>query len=95
MDDNEASAQSCEVQLRQFGAVRVFAGEISTVRCHEDNALLRRQLSHPGNGRILIVDGGGSLRCALVGDVIAGLARENDWNGLVIWGAVRDVRRSA
>jgi regulator of ribonuclease activity A len=91
MDEHEDSAQSCEIQFRQFGAVRAFAGAISTVRCDEDNVLLRQQLSEPGRGRVLVVDGGGSLRRALMGDAIAGLAYDSGWSGVVIWGAVRDV----
>ncbi len=82
---------SCEVQFRQFGGVTRFEGAVSTVRCFEDNALLRSQLEEPAKGRVLVVDGGGSLRVALVGDMIAGLAHDNGWPGLVIWGAVRDV----
>jgi regulator of ribonuclease activity A len=91
MDEHENSAQSCEIQFRQFGAVRAFAGEISTVRCDEDNVLLRQRLSEPGRARVLVVDGGGSLRRALMGDAIAGLAYDNGWSGVIIWGAVRDV----
>lgn len=81
----------CELQLRDFGGVRAFSGPISTVRCHEDNVLLRRRLSEPGDGRVLVVDGGGSLRCALLGDNIAGLARDNGWAGVVLNACVRDV----
>lgn len=91
MDEHEGSAQSCEIQFRQFGAVRAFTGEISTVRCDEDNVLLRKRLSEPGRARVLVVDGGGSLRRALMGDAIAGLAYDSGWSGVIIWGAVRDV----
>jgi regulator of ribonuclease activity A len=82
--------QSCPVQLRDLGGRRRFHGTVRTVRCHEDNALLRSVLSSPGDGAVLVVDGGGSLRTALVGDVIAGLAASNGWVGLVVHGAVRD-----
>jgi len=81
----------CELQLRQFGGVTAFSGEIATVRCLEDNVLVKQRVAEPGNGRVLVVDGGGSLRCALVGDNVAGLALENGWAGLVINGCVRDV----
>jgi regulator of ribonuclease activity A len=81
---------SCDVQFRQFGARSEFAGPISTVRCFEDNALLKSVLSAPGEGGVLVVDGAGSLRTALVGDVIAGLACTNGWAGLVVHGTVRD-----
>jgi regulator of ribonuclease activity A len=60
------------------------------VRCFEDNALLKSVLSEPGAGRVLVIDGAGSLHTALVGDVIADLARANGWSGLVVYGAIRD-----
>lgn len=82
--------RSCDLQFRQFGGRSEFAGPISTVRCFQDNALLKSVLSGPGNGGVLVIDGSGSLHTALVGDVIAELARSNGWAGLVINGAVRD-----
>jgi regulator of ribonuclease activity A len=63
---------------------------VSTVRCHQDNALVKSVLSEPGEGRVLVVDGGGSVHTALMGDVIAQLAVDNGWAGVVIHGAVRD-----
>lgn len=90
VDDIGADVRSCDVQFRQFGGRPQFAGPISTVRCFEDNALLKSVLSEPGAGGVLVIDGGGSLHSALVGDVIAELARSNGWAGLVINGAVRD-----
>ncbi len=80
----------CDVQFRQFGGRRMFAGPVRTVSCHEDNGLLRDLVRTPGAGCVLVVDGGGSLRTALVGDVIAGAARDHGWAGLVVHGAVRD-----
>ncbi|MFC5827414.1 ribonuclease E activity regulator RraA [Nonomuraea insulae] len=62
-------------------------------RCHEDNALVRAALSRPGSGRVLVVDGEGSLRTALLGDVLASLGAGNGWAGVIIHGAVRDVAR--
>ena len=88
--DAHPDAASCETQLRQFGGVHSFSGEIATVRCHEDNVLLRARVSEPGNGRVLVVDGGGSFRCALLGDNIAGIAVANGWAGIVVNGCVRD-----
>ena len=82
--------RSCDTQFRQFGGRPDFAGTISTVRCFQDNALLKSVLSEPGDGRVLVIDGGGSLHTALVGDVIAELGRSNGWSGLIIHGAVRD-----
>ena len=90
VDDIGAEVRSCDVQFRQFGARTQFAGPVSTVRCFEDNALLKSVLSEPGAGRVLVIDGAGSLHTALVGDVIADLARANGWSGLVVYGAIRD-----
>jgi regulator of ribonuclease activity A len=89
-DEIGPHVRSCDVQFRQFGAKAEFAGPISTVRCFEDNALLKSVLSAPGEGGVLVIDGAGSLRTALVGDVIAELACSNGWAGLVVHGAVRD-----
>jgi regulator of ribonuclease activity A len=83
--------RSCDVQFRQYGGVARFAGAVRTVRCHEDNALVKQVLASDGGGRVLVVDGGGSLHTALVGDLIAGSAADNGWAGLVLHGAVRDV----
>ncbi|MFD5318607.1 ribonuclease E activity regulator RraA [Streptomyces sp. NPDC127098] len=80
----------CDTQLRQYGGLHTFHGPIRTVSCHQDNALLRELLRTPGGGHVLVVDGRGSLHTALVGDLIAGSARDNGWAGLVIHGAVRD-----
>jgi regulator of ribonuclease activity A len=80
----------CDIQFRQFGGLRIFSGPVRTVSCHEDNGLLRDLLRTPGSGGVLVVDGGGSLRTALVGDLIAGAAQANGWAGLVVHGAVRD-----
>lgn len=90
IDAHEATLHSCETQFRQFGARTSFHGPIRTVRCREDNALLKQILSGPGDGAVLVIDGGGSLRAALVGDVIGELAERNGWAGIVINGAVRD-----
>ena len=82
---------SCDLQFRQFGGRSRFSGRVRTVRCHQDNVLVRQVLSQAGEGQVLVVDGGGSLHTSLVGDIIAGLARGNGWVGLVVNGAVRDV----
>ncbi|GLY85136.1 ribonuclease E activity regulator RraA [Actinoallomurus iriomotensis] len=89
-DEHGDDLQSCELQLRQFGRRTAFHGDVTTVRCHEDNVLLKSVLTEPGEGRVLVVDGGGSLRAALMGDLIATLAADNHWAGVVINGAVRD-----
>lgn len=80
----------CTLAFVRFGGVPMFAGRISTVRCLEDNVLVKTCLGRPGGGRVLVVDGGGSLRRALVGDRVAILARDNGWAGLIVHGAVRD-----
>ena len=90
VDAHEASLQSCALPFRQFGGRARFHGPVRTLRTFEDNARLKALVSTPGDGAVLIVDGGGSLRAALIGDVIAGLAHDNGWAGLILWGAVRD-----
>ena len=90
VDDIGDDVRSCDMQFRQFGGRIQFAGPISTVRCFQDNALLKSVLSEPGDGGVLVIDGAGSLHTALVGDVIAQLAHDNGWAGLVVHGAVRD-----
>jgi regulator of ribonuclease activity A len=81
--------------FRDFGGHTAFAGAIATVKVFEDNVLLRRALEAPGLGRVLVVDGGGSLRSALVGDRVAALARDSGWAGLIVWGCIRDSRAIA
>lgn len=90
VDDIGPDVRSCDVQFRQFGGRSQFAGPITTVRCFQDNALLKAILSEPGEGGVLVVDGQASLHTALVGDLIAELGRSNGWAGLVVYGAVRD-----
>lgn len=90
VDDIGPDVRSCDLQLAQYGARSQFAGPITTVRCFQDNALLKSVLSEPGDGGVLVIDGNGSLHTALVGDLIAELGRSNGWAGLIINGAVRD-----
>lgn len=91
VDELGDRARSCDVQFRSYGGRSRGVGPVRTVRVHEDNALVKQLLSEPGNGAVLVVDGGGSVHTALVGDIIAGLAVDNGWNGLVVHGAIRDV----
>ena len=86
-----APMQILDPIFRTFGGRKNFCGLITTVKCYEDNSLVKSQLAEPGDGRVLVVDGGGSLRCALLGDNIAADAVKNDWSGIVIYGCVRDV----
>jgi regulator of ribonuclease activity A len=76
--------------FRHFGALAAFHGEISTVRVFEDNFLVRAALSQDGRGRVLVIDGGGSPRTALVGGNIARLGCDNHWSGIVVNGCIRD-----
>jgi len=76
--------------FRDFGGVKRFSGAVVTLKLHEDNSLVRATLTEPGEGRVLVVDGGGSLRCALVGDNLATLAVKNGWSGILVYGAIRD-----
>lgn len=89
-DDLGDDAQVADPVFRDFGGRAIFDGPISTVKCHEDNSLVRQALEEPGNGRVLVVDGGASMRCALFGDMLATLAEDNDWAALVINGCIRD-----
>jgi regulator of ribonuclease activity A len=79
-----------EPVFRDYGGRVAFAGPAATVRVLDDNALVRRTLESAGEGRVLIVDGGGSLKAALVGDTLAGLAAHNGWAGVIVFGCVRD-----
>lgn len=76
--------------FREYGGQIAFSGPIETLKVYEDNALLRQVLETAGNGRVLVVDGGGSLRCALLGGRLAHLAQANGWSGVLVNGAVRD-----
>jgi len=91
VDEHGEVIASCDVQLRQFGGRHLFTGVVRTVRCNQDNALVKSTLSRDGEGQVLVVDGGGSVHTALMGDLIAASAVSNGWAGVVINGAVRDV----
>lgn len=82
--------RSCDTQLLTKGAREAFAGPITTIRCFQDNLLVKQTLSEPGNGRVLVVDGDASVHTALVGDIIAGRGVSNGWAGIIVNGAVRD-----
>jgi regulator of ribonuclease activity A len=82
--------QVAEPLFRDFGGARQFHGTIVTLKVFEDNSLVRQAVETPGAGSVLVVDGGGSLRCALLGDQLAELAVRNQWSGIVLFGCVRD-----
>ena len=73
-----------------YGGQVAFSGQVSTVKCYEDNSKVRQQLLTPGKGRVLVIDAGGSKRCAMLGDILAGMAVENKWAGVVMNGLIRD-----
>lgn len=81
-----------EPMLNSYGGRAVFQGRIATLRLFEDNSLVRKALEAPGEGRVLVIDGGGSLRSALVGDQLAALGEKNGWAGIVVNGCIRDSR---
>lgn len=89
-DEFGEDLQSLALQLRCFGRHASFEGAIRTIRCFEDNALVKSTLATPGDGAVLVVDGAGSLNTALIGDMIAESAVANGWSGVVIHGAIRD-----
>jgi regulator of ribonuclease activity A len=76
--------------FRDFGGRIEFEGPVAIVKVFEDNTLVRASLEQPGHGQVLVVDGGGSLRCALVGDMLGELAVKHDWSGILVYGCVRD-----
>lgn len=83
--------QVVEPMLSNFGGRDSFGGQIVTLKCFEDNSLVKEQIALDGKGKVLVVDGGGSLRCAMLGDMVAEQASKNGWEGLLIYGCVRDV----
>ena len=80
-----------EPMFSNFGGRASFAGQITTLKCFEDNALIRSVLEQDGLGRVLLIDGGGSLRKALIDAEMALLAEDNEWEGIVVYGCVREV----
>jgi len=95
LTDEAPDAVAIELQWRNFGGVTQFGGQVVTIKCHEDNSLVKACVGEPGGGRVIVVDGGGSLRRALLGDMLAEQAAANGWAGLVIHGAIRDVDQIA
>jgi regulator of ribonuclease activity A len=89
-DTHESKVRVAAPVFRSFGGKPAFCGTIATLKLFEDNGLVRQTLATPGNGRVLVIDGGGSLRCALLGDQLAELAVKNGWTGVVVWGCIRD-----
>lgn len=95
LDNNEAGTRNGSVRVvapmfRPYGGRAVFSGQIVTLKLFEDNSLVREALAADGHGKVLVIDGGGSLRCALVGDQLAILANASGWEGIVVYGCIRD-----
>ncbi|MEQ5834456.1 ribonuclease E activity regulator RraA [Marinobacter sp. NFXS9] len=80
-----------EPGFNNYGAIKAFGGEMVTVKCFEDNSVVKEQVGLPGEGRVMVVDGGGSKRAALLGDMLAEKAADNGWAGIIIYGCIRDV----
>lgn len=89
-DDHADRLAIAEPLFRDYGGHPAFHGAIETVKVFEDNVLVKQALGEPGRGRVLVVDGGGSTRCALLGDLLAQMAIDNGWAGIVLNAAIRD-----
>lgn len=90
-DDFLDQLQVLEPLFTEFGGKEKFSGEVVTIKCFEDNSLVKQTLGTDGHGKVLVVDGGGSLRCALLGDLLGAMAVKNGWQGVLVNGCVRDV----
>lgn len=90
-DTYEEKLQVCEPIFQHFGRNRSFNGQIATLKCFEDNSIVSQHLGQPGEGRILVVDAGGSLRCAMLGDILAQKSVDNGWTGVLMFGCIRDL----
>ena len=78
------------IGFKDFGGTKIFSGKIETVKCFEDNSFVRKALEQNGEGKVLVVDGGGSMRCALLGDMLGELGVKNKWTGIIVYGCIRD-----
>ena len=94
-DANPETARPCIMPLRDFGARRLFAGRIRTLVTMEDTKLAQSLFRTPGEGAVIVLDGGGSLRTAMLGDINAQVLADNGWAGIVINGVIRDAKRIA
>lgn len=82
--------QACQSIFRDYGGRTRFSGSIATLKCFEDNSLVRDLVAEPGAGRVLVVDAGGSMRRAVLGDLLAKKAVDSGWSGFLIFGCIRD-----
>lgn len=90
-DAHPGQVEVLEPMMVNFGGRERFGGQITTIKCFEDNSLVRNAVAEPGNGRVLVVDAGGSMRRACLGDMLAEKACANGWEGIVMYGCIRDV----
>lgn len=90
-DEHGAGIEVAEPIFRDYGGRKSFGGQVVTISCHDDNSLVRDAVTSPGNGKVLVVDGGGSLKRSLLGDQLASSARDSGWQGIIVHGAIRDV----
>ena len=90
-DAHEEQLQVADPVFNNYGGNPAFSGRIETVKCHDDNSRVKELVATPGKGRVLVVDGGGSLKRSLLGDQLAATAIQNLWAGFVIFGAIRDI----
>ncbi|MGV0954491.1 MAG: ribonuclease E activity regulator RraA [Fluviibacter sp.] len=95
LDNNEVLINTAQLRVmapmfQRYGGKAAFAGQIVTLKIFEDNSWVRTLLGEPGAGKVLVIDGGGSLRCALLGDQLAAMAVKNGWEGVVVYGCIRD-----
>lgn len=89
--DEYPEVEVVEPMFCNFGGRESFGGEIVTVKCFEDNSLVKQMVDEPGTGKVMVVDGGGSMRCAMLGDMLAEKAAKQGWEGIIIYGCIRDV----
>ena len=89
-DETEGVAQIVQPGLQNYGGKTRFHGQIVTIKAFEDNSRVREQVRSPGQGKVLVIDNEGSMRCAMLGDMLAAAAIEHGWSGVVINGCIRD-----
>lgn len=89
--DDSPDVQVLDPLFSNFGGLDAFHGPVRTVKCFEDNSMVKQAVAEPGEGAVLVVDAGGSMRCAMLGDMLADQAASNGWAGVVMYGCVRDV----
>ncbi len=89
-DEHEQDVRVLDTIFNNYGGQDSFSGQAVTIKCFEDNSVVKKLVDTPGNGRVIVMDGGGSLRRAILGDMLAEKAQDNGWAGLVIYGCIRD-----